>query len=251
MASHSTGTRASNRAVGAASTRAGGATSTRAGSDRARGVLAAPRHWVVPVIVLWVLTFGLGFAVRGATGLLDAQLGLDRLLNAAHTPVADAVAIALDSLDRIPVVGACLVVLVVVGGLLRGWLRAIGAGVASGAGWLFCLVPKQLVHETRPAADTLAHHVDAGRATLSYPSGHTVFAVTLVVAVLALTTSAGQRWVVGVVGAVFVLVVAWARLYVGAHWPTDVLGALLAGVAGALLVIGVWNAVVPRVLDRR
>jgi undecaprenyl-diphosphatase len=226
---------------------------TRARSRRPRRDtvrLAVPRHWVVPVVVLWILTFGLGFAVRGATGFLDGQLGLDRALNAANSPALDAIATVFDSLDRVPVVGACLVVLVVVGGLLAGWVRAFGAAVAAGAGWVFCLVPKQLVHEVRPAADAMAHHVDAGRATLSYPSGHTVFAVTLVVAVLALTRTAGQRWVVGIVGVLFVLVVAWSRLYVGAHYPTDVLGALLAGVAGALLVLGVWNAVVPRVLRR-
>ncbi|MFZ7087162.1 phosphatase PAP2 family protein [Curtobacterium sp. RRHDQ10] len=223
-------------------------TSRRTRRDTVR--LAVPRHWVVPVVVLWILTFGLGFAVRGATGFLDVQFGLDRVLNAANAPALDAIARVLDSLDRVPVVAVCLVVLVIVGGLLAGWLRAVGAAVASGAGWLFCLVPKQLVHEVRPAADALAHHVDAGRSTLSYPSGHTVFAVTLVVAVLALTRTAAQRWVVGVVGVLFVLLVGWSRLYVGAHYPTDVLGALFAGVGGALLVLGVWNAVVPKVLRR-
>jgi membrane-associated phospholipid phosphatase len=207
-------------------------------------LLAGPRHWVWPVIVLWVLTFALGFAVRAVPSLFAGQLDLDRALNNAHTPLLDTVALAFDGLDHVKVVALYIVVLFVVGGLLFGWSRALGAGIVAGAGWLLCLIPKQLVHEERPPTDALAHHLDAGRATLSYPSGHVVFAVTFSVAAIMLVRGVLLRLVVGIVGAAFVVVTMWARLYVGAHYPTDVVGSIFAGVGGALLIAALWNLVV-------
>jgi undecaprenyl-diphosphatase len=207
-------------------------------------LVAAPRHWVAPVIVLWVLVFALGLTTKVISGSLTRQLGLDRTLNNAHTPLLDNVALLFDGLDKVPVVAVYALVLFVVGGLLYGWFRSLGAAIVAGLGWLLCLIPKQLVHEERPATDAVAHVLHAGRATLSYPSGHVVFAVTFSIAVLVLVRSVALRFVLGTVGLLFVAVTAWARLYVGAHYPTDVIGAVLAGVAGALLVAGLWNLVV-------
>ena len=214
-------------------------------------LLAGPRHWVAPVIVLWVLTFALGFAVRVVPSLFAGQLDLDRALNDAHTPTLDTIALAFDGLDHVKIVALYIVVLFVVGGLLFGWFRALGAGIVAGAGWLLCLIPKQLVHEVRPPADALAHHLDVGRATLSYPSGHVVFAVTFSVAAIVLVRGVLLRVVVGIVGALFVVVTMWARLYVGAHYPTDVIGSLFAGVGGALLIVALWNLVVASITARR
>jgi undecaprenyl-diphosphatase len=38
-----------------------------------------------------------------------------------------------------------------------------------------------------------------------------------------------------------VLAVAWSRLYVGVHYGTDLVGGVLNGIAGALLIGGLWN----------
>jgi membrane-associated phospholipid phosphatase len=196
--------------------------------------------------VLWVLTFALGVTTKVLPNALAPQLGLDRALNDAHTPTLDKIALLFDGLDKVPVVGLYIVVMFVIGGFLFGWFRALGAAIVAGAGWLLCLIPKQLVHEDRPAADSVSHVLNAGRATLSYPSGHVVFAVTFTIAVLVLVRGPLLRTILGVVGLLFVAVTAWARLYVAAHYPTDVVGALLAGAAGALLIAGLWNLVAGR-----
>ena len=77
-----------------------------------------------------------------------------------------------------------------------------------------------------------------------FPSGH-VFGVTVFVLIavyLLWRFEAPRRWQQGarVGGALFVALVGYSRLYVNAHWLSDVLGGLLVGVAfalGAMLVV--------------
>jgi undecaprenyl-diphosphatase len=74
-----------------------------------------------------------------------------------------------------------------------------------------------------------------------FPSGH-VFAATLfVVVAVYLLWSLGvpRRWqrAARAAGIVFVTLVGYSRIYVNAHWLSDVVGGLLAGTAFALLVV--------------
>jgi undecaprenyl-diphosphatase len=74
-----------------------------------------------------------------------------------------------------------------------------------------------------------------------FPSGH-VFGVTVFVLVtLYVLWHAGlpRRWLFGAaaVGLAFIAAVAYSRLHVGAHWPSDVLGGAVFGVAFALLAV--------------
>jgi undecaprenyl-diphosphatase len=95
-------------------------------------------------------------------------------------------------------------------------------------------VVSDLVHRTRPAAtDWLA---PAGG--WAYPSGHTTQAVaTWGVLALLLAVHAGprRRALLGLGATSLALLVGASRIYLGVHWPTDVLGgatmsaAVLAG----------------------
>ena len=115
-----------------------------------------------------------------------------------------------------------------------------GACITTGAGWLTTLVVKTVVAQPRPSTGGLTHLLHVSPATLSYPSGHVVFAVALVSA-LAMVCREPLLAIVLVVGALFVLAVGWSRLYVGVHYGTDVVGGVLNGVGGALLIAGLWN----------
>lgn len=211
-------------------------------------LVAAPRGALVIALVLWAVTFVLGFSARAASGWLTSQLAVDRALNAAHTPALDVLAKSLDRLDSTTVVAACLAVLAVLTGLFISWLRALAAVLIAGGGWLFCLIPKAVVAEPRPPLDAIGHPLGVTHATLSFPSGHTVFAVTLTSAGVMVCRHVWSRVVAGVVGILFIAAVGWSRMYVGAHYPSDILGALLAGIAGALLIAWLWNLLVRSLL---
>ena len=46
------------------------------------------------------------------------------------------------------------------------------------------------------------------------------------------------------------LVVAWSRLYIGVHYPTDVAASFLAASAAVVLLAGLWNLAAPRLANR-
>jgi hypothetical protein len=86
-------------------------------------------------------------------------------------------------------------------------------------------------------------HIDTPTLGYSYPSAHAMNSLTLVAAVL-LTVTSHRRWVV-VIGSVYVVLVGVSRVWLGAHFPTDILGGWLLGLGWALLVV-IAGAVIER-----
>jgi undecaprenyl-diphosphatase len=73
----------------------------------------------------------------------------------------------------------------------------------------------------------------------SYPSGHAILTVALYFTVaLQLRLKLGWRWPFLVAPAI-VLLTCYSRLYLAVHWPTDVIGGLLIGMAW---LAGSWTA---------
>lgn len=75
----------------------------------------------------------------------------------------------------------------------------------------------------------------------SFPSGHAMASMSLAAALVVIAWSSRWRWPAIVLGAVYVLVVGVSRMYLGVHFPSDI----LAGWCVAVL----WLTVVVVVLD--
>jgi undecaprenyl-diphosphatase len=70
----------------------------------------------------------------------------------------------------------------------------------------------------------------------SFPSGHSIAAtVTVVAAVIALVPPGRARVAWGTAAAVFSVLMALSRAYLGAHWLSDALAGVLLGASCALL----------------
>ncbi|NLF29901.1 MAG: phosphatase PAP2 family protein [Planctomycetes bacterium] len=146
-----------------------------------------------------------------------------------------------------------LVSLAVLGYLLlirRGAMAALLVVAVGGAMALSLLLKAGF---GRPRPDVVAYEMDVY--TLSFPSGHAMMAtaVYLTLAVLLARVQTGHlvRVYLLAVAAVFVFVVGASRVYLGVHWPTDVLAGWTAGTVWALLCWLAAEAVAHRRRARR
>jgi undecaprenyl-diphosphatase len=81
----------------------------------------------------------------------------------------------------------------------------------------------------------------------SFPSGHVANAATVAVALWVLFP---RLWV-AIVGVGWVLLMAFSRTYLGAHWLSDTLGGALVGASAALLVAAAFARVLEREWGRK
>jgi undecaprenyl-diphosphatase len=127
-----------------------------------------------------------------------------------------------------------LIVIVLATGAWLVWKgrRADALLVVAGSAGALALGPvlKALVERPRPA---LSDHVVFVN-SWSYPSGHSLnsMAVLGLLTVLAVRARPGapRRTLWAVLGAFLVAVVGFSRVYLGVHWPSDVLAGWLIGV---------------------
>jgi membrane-associated phospholipid phosphatase len=96
--------------------------------------------------------------------------------------------------------------------------------------WLLNVLTKQLFGRERPAL----WPSPAPEESFSFPSGHAMGSMSLAAAVGVLAWRTRYRWAAVLGGAAFTLLVSGSRLYLGVHYPTDVLGAWLASLAWVL-----------------
>jgi membrane-associated phospholipid phosphatase len=121
----------------------------------------------------------------------------------------------------------------------RSAVPLASCAVAGSGAWLVANLAKLIVDRPRPY-ETMVEAVlrqDPARGT-SFPSSHT--AVTVAVAI-ALLPFVSKPWRAAAV--VFAVLVGWSRVYLGVHYPLDVLGGAGIGLAvgGATwLVPGRW-----------
>ena len=123
--------------------------------------------------------------------------------------------------------------------------QGLAVGCALVTDLVLCnLILKPLVNRVRPFAVHPVELLIPPPADASFPSGHTAASFA---AVLALKASGSPLWKPA---AAVAAVMAFSRLYLFVHWPSDVLGGVIVGAAAGYM--GAWLArSITRRLDRR
>lgn len=213
------------------------------------GAPGSPR--VVPRVATSVVVAGVSVVVVALTwwlallpGAEDAQADFVRWINDPPQPLSAVLALTNSLLRPVP--------LAVVAALLIGWILVTVAGVARwevlramvlafGVSELVTQVLKRVADQSRPTASIPGldvHGYPKDPYGNAYPSAHTSVVVGLVAALWP-WLNRPQRVVAVTVAAL----IALNRLYIGAHWPVDVVGGAAIGMlAGSVcwLVAARW-----------
>ena len=137
---------------------------------------------------------------------------------------------------RLVVVAAGVVCLL----LARRWLGAVLLLVSPSAGLLGIAV-KEIVGRPRPNPDLVSF--TTGSQSLAFPSGHAVSAIVIYGLLFYLITVFVSQPALRLLGQAVclwvILFTGMERVYIGVHWPSDVLGGYYLGglVLGALIAL--------------
>jgi undecaprenyl-diphosphatase len=220
----------------------------RSTATSASGEITAALARLVPAAVaLWAVMCGLGYLLTNPlkdTAFERWDGSIDRVL-ARHRaePWTTLTHWLTFAAETYTVIGVGLVFFIGMRLHLGRWRESCFLLAAVAGEVLIFVCTSVVIDRHRPAVP----HLDAAPPTSSFPSGHVAAACTLygALALIALYTSTRTwlRTLAVVVGCLAPVMVAFARLYRGMHFPTDV-------ICGALLAI-VWLAVTFAVIERR
>ena len=162
-----------------------------------------------------------------------------RAINVLATPWLDSSVVALTQLG-----GPIGVIVLTAGFTALLWMRnkrrfAVQLAVGVGGAVLLNVMLKTVFQRDRPQ---LWERIVTEN-SYSFPSGHAMASAALAISTIVLFWPTKWRWPVLVAAVFYMLLIAFTRLYLGVHYPTDV----LAG----WLVSGAWVAVVAIVIHYR
>jgi len=183
---------------------------------------------IVPLLVFEQLAVVI-WQNKGAFSWDDAIL---LALHARSTPKLDTFALHFTQLGVywgvIPAIGAILIVLL----YLRKWRSLTFLLVATLGSGFINRVAKEWLHRVRPHLwETLTPEFSYG-----FPSGHAMASMSFVAAIVILAWGTRWFWFVLLAGGCFVATIGWTRLYLGVHFPSDILAGWMVALAWTIVV---------------
>jgi membrane-associated phospholipid phosphatase len=212
-----------------------------------RGIAGTARSWWwpkqpvrLPATRTTVLLACLGAVLFGAAAVVLAAgaTGWDeRLFHALNDAPHTAASVLTPLAQLFRPAGIVAVVLLAIGYVVarnRSVLPVAAGALAAGLGWALAHVAKAVADRPRPydavAGAVLRQQPAHGT---SFPSSHTAIALAVVIALLPFLARP-----LAVVGIGYAIGIGWSRIYLGVHYPLDVLGgAGLGAVAGGLTLL--------------
>ena len=199
--------------------------------------------FVVAAGAIWIAGALLDAVLDNAT-IVRLDIALARSIHEHVTPTGTAVSQFISSIGSptsmgvIAVIGGVVLLARRRGVMLIAWIAAFAGGGALEK------ILKISVHRTRP----MFTPTGPTEQSLSFPSGHSMMCligIGMLVYVLLVPRKFGDPWrgIIGGIAVAFVLAMGISRVYLGAHYPSDVLGGYAAGAGWAAICVGVRGVV--------
>jgi membrane-associated phospholipid phosphatase len=195
----------------------------------------------VPLILGTWLFFGILDEVAEGNRLIDLDRWVFEFFRARRNAPLDSLMITVTSLGDarvvMPVTLAGLATLIA----YKRWRPALYLTMATAGAAIFVGGVKHFIQRPRPIS------IYDGIAEYSFPSGHASMSVVLfgfLAVLLAQGAPLAWRRVIAFAALLLILMISFSRVYLGAHWLSDVAAGLGFGVAWvALLTIMYWRHV--------
>lgn len=166
-------------------------------------------------------------------------------LNAGEAPWSAVVLFAVVAAKALIFLVPLHLILIWVGGERAVRFVALSALLALGLALAVNGIVGAITYSPRPFVIGLGHTLVEHRPNSSFPSNH----ATVFFAYAASLVIYGRRTLAGCFAAIG-LVVAWSRIYLGIHYPGDMLGAAMVSVVAAVLSASVMMRLGPMILER-
>lgn len=211
--------------------------------DNPRSVLIV--LFVAVVVTALIAALALMSRIVSGDAVSNIDLSIYTLMKEVRNAPADELMITLTMLGDGVVMAA--LALTIIAWLIwrRAYRAAWAAGIAIVAGKLFVLLMKGLIQQPRPFSLP-----QEGAELFSFPSGHATLAAVTFGILAVLASHAMGRWGRAIVYAVCgsaITVIAFSRIYLGAHWLSDVLAGLLFGT----VIVATFGVVIEAIPPRR
>jgi membrane-associated phospholipid phosphatase len=204
------------------------------------------RHWMGRNAWRFVLLFvGVLLPLAGFVALADEVHELEAIyfddlllwkLHALHSPGLDRFFVLLSKLGYEWFLIPADVLIVGLLAWRKRWREASFVAICFAGSALLNLGSKRFFQRDRPS---LWESI-APESTFSFPSGHAMGSMTLAVTLVLLSWNTRWRWPVALSALTFAVLVSVSRMYLGVHYPSDILAgwcAALVWVVGCFLVM--------------
>jgi len=213
-----------------------------------RGRLLAAIYATV-VLIATAGFVGLAVFVNQQDVITGFDAPVAQAIQSINVPVLDWILLHVSDLGWAPLDVVCVVAIAGALAALRLRLEAVVVVASTLLAGEVGTLTKDVVQRARPSATFV--HLAGHLADFSFPSGHVIFATVL------FGTTFGIVWIIWassllrnavlVLLASLVLLMGPSRIYMGEHWPTDVLGAYCLGGLWVAGTIELLLALRPRV----
>ncbi len=186
------------------------------------------RKWITFNIILLIIFLYLGFLVRNsAEGILFDVAVLDLIHNSSNP-------ILLSIMKFISFIGSETFLFPAIGIVIiytfikkRHYISKILLANTLGS-WILNYILKWIFQRTRPFDYALVK-----QGGLSYPSGHSMVTMSMYLAIAYLLSRNVEDNIkkrnIYIIATTFIILMGVSRMYLGVHWPTDIIGGYIMG----------------------
>lgn len=189
------------------------------------------------LVIMSLFSYIVREVLEGETLPRDQQILL--FINSFASPALNTMMVLVTKLGNVITILVATVILVTLLAKRRLWPAAFLVSFSMLGSIILNIILKLLF--ARPRPELWPRLID--ESTYSFPSGHALLTSTLALAVVLAIWRTQWRWYVVIASVIYVFAVGFSRLYLGVHYPTDIIAGWCVGIGWTLIVASIIGVI--------